>query len=61
MISKLLVAMFIMIWILDSSATRHVSDDWTRVSNLTAYNDFYYIANKKKLTIIGKKNIALVV
>lgn len=61
MVSKLLVAMFIEIWIFDSSATRHISDNWTRVSNLTAYKDFYYIANKKKLTIIGKKNIALAV
>lgn len=61
MVLKLLVAMFRIVWILDSSATRYVSDNWTRVLNLTAYKDFYHIASKKKLTIKGKKIITLTV
>lgn len=47
--------------ILDLSATRHISDDWTRFLNLTAYKNSSCITNKEQLAIKGKKNINLAV
>lgn len=60
-ISKFLMAMSRIVWILDLGAIKYISDDWTRFSDLIAYKDFCCTASGEQLKIKGKKNIDLAV